>query len=194
MSVTVDIWTDWTMTGFLGVTAHYMTLEEKKCPRLESVLQSCDRFTGSHMGERICDKFEFICDCFGIKHKIDYIVCDNVANMKKAFTVCFPNINEADCDEDLDNPSLWEELQEEHISDIETIHSSCQQQRLQCFAHSLQLVIRDGLMESNIINSALARVTKLCSLLHTTCRLKEAFEAEFGANWSIPAATRWNST
>ncbi|XP_041741521.1 uncharacterized protein LOC121573526 [Coregonus clupeaformis] len=41
----------------------------------------------------------------------------------------------------------------------------------------------------------MAKVTKLCSLLHTTCGLKEAFEAEFGANRSIPAAvsTRWNS-
>lgn len=48
VSVTVDIWTDGTMRGFLGVTAHHMTLEEKKCPRLESVLLSCDRFSGSH--------------------------------------------------------------------------------------------------------------------------------------------------
>lgn len=41
----------------------------------------------------------------------------------------------------------------------------------------------------------MAKVTKLCSLLHTTCGLKEAFEAEFGANRSFPAAvsTRWNS-
>ncbi len=109
-----------------------------------------------------------ISDCFGIKHKIDFIVCDNAANMKRAFTVCFPNINEADGDEDLDNPSLWEELQEEHIADIETIHSSCQQQRLQCFAHSLQLVIRDGLKESNIINSAMAKVTKLTTYYLST--------------------------
>ncbi|XP_029553157.1 uncharacterized protein LOC115152425 [Salmo trutta] len=41
----------------------------------------------------------------------------------------------------------------------------------------------------------MAKVTKLCSLLHTTCGLKEAFEAEFGVNSSVPAAvsTRWNS-
>ena len=42
----------------------------------------------------------------------------------------------------------------------------------------------------------MAKVTKFCSLLHTTCGLKEAFEKEYGANRSIPAAvaTRWNST
>lgn len=39
-------------------------------------------------------------------------------------------------------------------------------------------------------------MTKFCSLLHSTCGLKEAFEAEYGANRSIPSAvsTRWNST
>lgn len=195
VSVTVDIWTDRIMRGFLGVTAHYMALKEKT--KLESVLLSCDRFTGSHTGEGICDRFELICERFGIKHKIDYIVCDNAANMKKAFTVCFPNVNEADDNEDLDNPDLWEELQEEHIADIETIHSSASNSACSAFsAHLLQLVIRDGLKESNSINSAMAKVTKLCRLLHTTCRLKEAFEEEFGANRSIPAAvsTIWNST
>lgn len=42
----------------------------------------------------------------------------------------------------------------------------------------------------------MAKVTKFCSLLHSTCRLKEAFEAEYGANRSIPSAvsTRWNTT
>ncbi len=42
----------------------------------------------------------------------------------------------------------------------------------------------------------MAKVTKFCSLLHSTCGLKEAFEAEYGANRSIPSAvaTRWNST
>lgn len=51
----------------------------------------------------------------------------------------------------------------------------------------------------------MAKVTKLCSLLHSTCGLKEVFEAEYGVNRSIPSAecrvlfnlvatTRWNST
>ncbi|KAJ4923315.1 hypothetical protein JOQ06_016437 [Pogonophryne albipinna] len=42
----------------------------------------------------------------------------------------------------------------------------------------------------------MAKVTKFCSLLHSTCGLKEAFEGQYGANRSIPSAvsTRWNST
>ncbi|KAI4815992.1 hypothetical protein KUCAC02_006113 [Chaenocephalus aceratus] len=42
----------------------------------------------------------------------------------------------------------------------------------------------------------MAKVTTFCSLLHSTCGLKEAFEGQYGANRSIPSAvsTRWNST
>lgn len=197
LSVTVDIWTDRAMRGFLGVTAHFMELD-RSSPKLQTVLLSCERFTGSHTGQRISDAFEEICDCFHIKHKIDYIICDNASNMKKAFTVCFPSAtsSEDDYDDDLENNDLWEDLSEEYQDEMETIHSSCRQQRLQCFAHSLQLVVRDGLKETKVLNSAMAKVTKFCSLLHSTCGLKEAFEAEYGANRSIPSAvsTRWNST
>ena len=203
VSVTVDIWTDRKMRGFLGVTAHFMEKEkEKTSTRLQSVLLSCDRFKGSHTGERISEKFEEICDNFNIKHKLEYIISDNASNMKKAFTVCFPSAaervesgDEVD-DEDVDNADFWEDPGEELQSDMDTIQNSCRQQRLQCFAHSLQLVVRDGLKETKSINCAMAKVTKFCSLLHSTCGLKEAFEAQYGANRSIPAAiaTRWNST
>lgn len=196
LSVTVDIWTDRAMRGFLGVTAHFMELD-RSSPRLQTVLLNCERFTGSHTGQRISDAFEEICDYFHIKHKIDYIICDNASNMRKAFTVCFPSATSSeDDDDDLENSELWEDLSEEYQDEMETIHSSCRQQRLQCFAHSLQLVVRDGLKETKVLNSAMAKVTKFCSLLHSTCGLKEAFEAEYGANRSIPSAvsTRWNST
>lgn len=205
VSVTVDIWTDRSMRGFLGVTAHFMEMEKNSVSRLQTVLLSCDRFTGSHTGIRISEQFEEICDKFNVKHKLDYIISDNASNMKKAFTVCFPSTtraerhesdDEGEDDDELENDDLWEDTGETLQEDVDTIHSSCRQQRLQCFAHSLQLVVRDGLKETKIINCALAKVTKFCSLLHTTCGLKEAFEKTYGANRSISSAvaTRWNST
>ncbi|KAK0151144.1 putative AC transposase [Merluccius polli] len=194
VSVTVDIWTDRTMRGFLGITAHFMELD-KSNPRLQSVLLSCERFTGSHTGERISETFEEVCDNFNIKNKLDYIISDNASNMKKAFTVCFPSATVME-DDDLENGDLWEDVIEDYKDDVESIQSSCRQKRLQCFAHSLQLVVRDGLKEVKVLNSAMAKVTKFCTLLHSTCGLKEAFEAQYGANRSIPSAvvTRWNST
>ncbi len=70
VSVTVDIWTDKTMRGFLGVTAYFMDLKSEISPRLQSVLLSCDRFTGSHTGERISDKFEQVCEKSEVKHNL----------------------------------------------------------------------------------------------------------------------------
>lgn len=49
LCVTVDIWTDRNMRGFLGVTAHFMEIDRSN-PRLQTVLLSCERFTGSHTG------------------------------------------------------------------------------------------------------------------------------------------------
>ncbi len=57
VSVTVDIWTDRVMQGSLGITAHFMELDYST-PSLQSVLLACERFTGSHTGERISEKFE----------------------------------------------------------------------------------------------------------------------------------------
>lgn len=154
MSVTVDIWTDRSMRGFLGVTAHFMEIE-KSSPSLQTVLLSCERLTGSHTGERISEKFEDICDNFNIKHKIDYIICDNTSNMRKAFTVCFPSATTTeseDAEDDLENSNLWEDVSENFQDDVETIQSSCHPQHLQCFAHSLQLVVHDGLKETKTLN------------------------------------------
>ncbi|KAK0146662.1 hypothetical protein N1851_014001 [Merluccius polli] len=176
------------MRGFLGVTAHYMDMG-RNGGSLKSVLLSCDHFTG----ERISEKFEQICENYSIKKKLDDIICDNASNMRKAFTVCFPatTSNEA---EDVDDSNLWEEIEPDAVADIE---SSCrqQQQHLQCFSHTLKLVIRDGRKETNTLSSQMSKVTKFCSLLHSTCGLKEAFEEQLGAKRSIPSAvaTRWNS-
>lgn len=56
-----------------------------------SYLLGCSRFKGSHTGERICEAFELLCDEYGCRHKVDYVICDNAANMKKAFSTCFSN-------------------------------------------------------------------------------------------------------
>lgn len=110
--------------------------------------------------------------------------------MKKAFTVCFPVVHLTESPEDeLDNPSLWEEVRENDQSDVESIQNNCRKQHLQCFAHTLQLVVRDGLKETNVLNHSLAKLTQFCSLLHSSCGLKEAFDVEYGGNRSIPSAT-----
>uniref|UniRef100_A0A8C7SEE1 HAT C-terminal dimerisation domain-containing protein n=1 Tax=Oncorhynchus mykiss TaxID=8022 RepID=A0A8C7SEE1_ONCMY len=194
VSVTVDIWSDRKMRGFLGVTVHCMEKDGERI-QLKSNLLACDRFKGPHTAERICKQFEAICGECSIKDKLDYIISDNVANMRKAFTVCFPIEQEDEVlDEDhLDDPELWNDLT---LEDQQTVDAPiAKKQGFQCFAHTLQLVVGDGLKETKVMTSSLSKLSKISSLLHTSTTFKEVFEAEFGER-GIPAAvnTRWNST
>lgn len=195
VSVTVDIWSDRKMRGFLGVTVHCMERDAERV-QLKTNLLACNRFKGSHTAERICDQFEAICDEYNIKAKLDYIISDNAANMRKAFTVCFPSEQEEDDDagDNLDDPELWHDLT---LEDQQTVDAAmAKKQRLQCFAHTLQLVVGDGLKETKAACPSLSKLSKLSSLLHTSTTFKDIFDGEFGEHRGIPAAvsTRWNST
>lgn len=66
--------------------------------------------------------------------------------MKKAFTTCFPG--EGDEEDDLDDSDIWNDLTVEEQERVENSLSAKTQTRLQCFAHTLQLVIGDGLKET----------------------------------------------
>ncbi|KAK5603973.1 hypothetical protein CRENBAI_025215 [Crenichthys baileyi] len=62
--------------------------------------------------------------------------------------------------------------------------------------HTHQLVVTDGLTETNVASPSLSKLSKLSSLMHTNMTFKDVFEAEFGEQKGSPAAviTRWNST
>ena len=122
VSVTVDIWSDRRIRGYLGVTVHYMEKDAEGL-KLRSNLLACDRFKGSHTAERICEQFEAICDDYDIKDKVDYIISDNAANMRKAFTVCFPTEHEDEVydDDHIDDPELWNDLS---LEDQQTVDAA----------------------------------------------------------------------
>ncbi|TRY64836.1 hypothetical protein DNTS_022242 [Danionella cerebrum] len=158
------------------VTVHWVEKDAERI-QIKTNLLACNRFKGSHTAERICDQFEAICDEYDIKAKLDYIISDNAANMRKAFTVCFPSEQEDDNQQTVDA-------------------AMAKKQRLQCFAHALQLVVGDGLKETKVVCPCLSKLSKLSSLLHTSTTFKDLFDDEFGEQKGIPAAvkTRWNST
>ncbi|XP_060731809.1 uncharacterized protein LOC132849873 isoform X2 [Tachysurus vachellii] len=193
VSITADIWSDRTMRSFFGVTAHGLNQDGNQ---LESFLLDCRRFCGRHSGDNIAMAFDEIIDEYNIASKVRYIITDNAVNMKCAFKVKLPQEEQhsdgSDAEEEnLDDESLWEDVTWED----ETIMVRTRQ-RLSCFAHSLQLVVHDGMKEAKAFSSALTKMSKLTSLLHTSTTFKERFEAKFGTDRSIPAATstRWNST
>jgi hypothetical protein len=74
------------MRYFMGITAHVM---EETPLRLATYTLACSRFVGSHTGARISQQFNKVIDDYKIQPKTG--LCDNVANMEKAFTVSFPS-------------------------------------------------------------------------------------------------------
>jgi hypothetical protein len=67
VNLTVDIWSDRKMRAFFGMTAHYISADHK----LTSSLLSCDRFTGSHTGEKIAGEIDRILGEYQLKQKVD---------------------------------------------------------------------------------------------------------------------------
>uniref|UniRef100_A0A8C7ME78 HAT C-terminal dimerisation domain-containing protein n=1 Tax=Oncorhynchus kisutch TaxID=8019 RepID=A0A8C7ME78_ONCKI len=187
VSVTVDIWSDRKMRGFLGVTVHCMEKDGERI-QLKSNLLACDRFKGPHTAKIICKQFEAICGEYSIKDKLDYIISDNAANMRKTFTVCFPIEQEDEVLEKdhLDDPELWNDLT---LEDQQTVDAA--------IAKNSTCIVLPTLSSwwCEVMTPSLSKLSKICSLLHTSTTFKEVFEAEFGER-GIPAAvnTRWNST
>lgn len=103
-----------------------------------------------------------ICDEYNVKDKLDYIITFNAADMRKAFSVCFPSEHEDDDDGDhLDDPELWCDLtlEDQQTVDAAMAKTPC----LQCFAHTLQLVVGDGLKETKVAYPSLSKLSKLSS-------------------------------
>ncbi|KAG8006702.1 hypothetical protein GBF38_022671 [Nibea albiflora] len=158
------------MRGFLGVTGHVLINSEGVV--LKSYLLACSRFKGPHTGERIAEAFDSLCEEYDIRRKLDFIICDNAANMKQAFSVCFPKdqYDEVTDDDNLDDAELWEDLSRDEWETVDrTINRGCPK-RQQCFAHTLQLTVGDGLKDARIMNSSFAKLSKLSSLLHTSSK------------------------
>jgi hypothetical protein len=205
VALTLDIWTDRRQHSYLGITAHTFL----DCIP-HSLLLLFSSFKGSHTGSRIASAVEKAISDFGLQRKVYYCSCDNASNMVKAFSVLnelavgeFP-FDDDDNDDDIpiamyanvvDDEDLWHDLSDEQASDVnEGITRACTT-RLSCFAHSLQLVVKDGMNKLTSARTLLSKCSKLSSTLHQSALLKEAFEARFGALRSIPEAnsTRWSS-
>jgi len=73
------------------------------------------------------------------------------------------------------------------------IRRSCE--RLACFAHTLQLVVKDGMQAATSARPVVAKCTKMASLTHQSAHFRTALESKVGSGASIPAAnaTRWSS-
>lgn len=204
VSCTLDLWSDRNCRAFAAITAHmFVDFQAKSC------LLSFREMSGSHTGTKIAEVVESVLKEYSIQSKVEYFVTDNASNMKKAFTL-LSSFHSADEDDSipvddselLDDETLWEDVDDlvtdlllngeetENADDIRKID------RLPCFGHTLQLVVKDGVDKiGRDSRGIISKCCKLSSTLHQSTLVKEAFEKHFGANRSIPQAnaTRWSS-
>lgn len=85
--------------------------------------------------------------------------------MKKAFNVSMLG----DHDEEMsssDEDDIWQDNGSDDSMD--GVHT----ERTSCFAHSLQLVVKDGLKDRRIYSAAIAKVSSLATSLHNKTSFK----------------------
>ena len=65
-----------------------------------------------------------------------------------------------------------------------------------CFAHTLQLTVRDGLDRLSFLQPVMGKCSKLSNVLHQSATFRPSFEQQFGSGHLILVLndTRWNST
>ena len=80
--LTVDLWSNRQMKGFLGITGHYISISDWV---LNSVMICCKRFKDKHSAENIRHEYGETVTAFNISDKITCIVSDNASNMIKSF-------------------------------------------------------------------------------------------------------------
>ena len=184
--VTIDLWSSRQMRSYYGVTGHFITDWT-----LYSVMLACTRFSGSHTGDAIADKFQDVTSSFEISEKISHVVTDNASNMLKAFSLpgfedCHDNTDEGD---DSDNEDGADDTDTEPEEDP-TMYAYIQQ-HLSCFAHTLQLVIKDGFKQAGAINKVLAKASAIVAHVRKSIHASEMLEPY--RRLQTANATRWNS-
>jgi hypothetical protein len=193
ISLTLDLWSDRRCHSFLAITGHTF-LDCTPC----TCLLTFQAFKGSHSGKNIAEAVDKCLSEFNIRDKLRFVVTDNASNMRKAFEVLAALTADDATDPPesvLDDDSLWEGLLPSEEEHVDATMSRTGVKRLSCFAHSLQLVVKDGVNKLGAGRTLISKCCKIANLLHQSISFREEFEKMFGNGASIPStnATRWNS-
>jgi len=113
------------------------------------------------------------------------VVTDNASNMCSSFTVAkefqdeddesvveFPSVDVETVWNDLDNGDAFH-------TEINNVIQCRSLLRFSCFAHSLQLTVKDGL-KANTSKLVLTKCSKLASMVHQSAQFRESFARKFG--------------
>ncbi len=192
-AVTLDLWTSRRMHGYFGITVHFVNDEWK----MKSYLLCCKQMRGRHTGESIQLEYETALDYYGIEEKVFKAVTDNGSNMVKAFNVTFEELNDVDDiqnhDDEDDEEDPDDALTDESAEDFDKSLVLSENDRIKCFAHTLQLSVKDDIQSSKQLTTILSKVCKLVSHIKRSTTAIERLELANEHQVIVKNDTRWNS-
>ena len=166
-----------------------------------SCVLSCKRFKGRHTAENIYSSYEGIIQLFGIERKVKYIVSDNASNVIKAFSL--PEFEESatsdasmNSDNNTDNESDDDTITDgDTTTDSSAIDEDVLQYLLECqscFAHTLQLVVKDGMKDIGLsLQKIIAKASNIVSHVKKSVHASEFLE--YYKRVQAFNVTHWNS-
>ena len=177
--LTIDLWSNRQMKGFMGITGHFI-LDWT----MQSVMIACKRFKGRHTAENIRLEYEETVSSYEISEKIMTVVTDNASNMTKAFDFSLPGYT-TDKDDESDSD-------DEDLADPSEDATSSEGPLTRCYAHSLQLVVKDGLKDaSQHLKNVTAKASNTVNHVRKSIYATDILEGE--KRLQAANATRWNS-
>ena len=187
--LTINLWSNRQMRAFLGITGHYIINW-----KLNSIMLACSRFKGKHTADKIQQEYEETVSCFEIGHKVSNIVTDNAANMVKAFNFSIPGFEMGSTASVDESEGYVNQL----CDDTETSDDDCSDtfetlpKHTGCFAHTLQLVVRDGLNEcGGHLKQIISKASSIVSYVRKSVNASDLLQDE--KRLQAANSTRWNS-
>ncbi|XP_042236493.1 E3 SUMO-protein ligase ZBED1-like [Homarus americanus] len=179
LCLTIDLWSSNDTRSFIGVAGHFILDHTKN-----SVMLACRRFRGSQTADNIYDMYQETLTSYDVAGKVSAIVTDSAANMVKAFTL-FP-VKQHDEDED-------DQFEDSDLTptDYNTKYDHLPPDRSPCFAHTVQLVVKDGMEHDGQVKHVLTKVSKLVNFCMRSTVATEVLSPQL--NLQMATCTRWNS-
>ncbi|CAF1468979.1 unnamed protein product, partial [Didymodactylos carnosus] len=207
---TLDVWTDRRLRSYIGITLHTFVDDE-----LKSDLLSFAPLKGHHTADVLLAEFEKVINYYHIEKKLVRLITDNAVNNIKAFDdILLPgfetyfenddcnddtngslqNNNDDDDCEEIFNDDSYDRFELVPLADdiIQCVSENLELLRSPCFAHTLQLVVKDGIKHASNATAALTKVAKIAKFGHSSTLFAEKIDK---LSKTIPRATKccWNS-
>ena len=130
---------------------------------------------------------------FHLTHKLSFVITDSANNMIKAFSLPGFEEDEILLENEVESDELEEEQEDNYQleGNIRTDVYSEFNQHISCFAHVLQLFIKDGFKQASSINKVLNKVSDIVKHVRKLVNASEVLESE--KRLQAANVIRWNS-